>query len=93
MFYYVYILKCSDNSYYTGITNDIERRLREHNEGIDKKSYTYRRRPVELVFFERFSNPTHAIEFEKQIKGWRREKKEALIKRDWELLKQLSNKK
>ena len=48
--YYIYILECSDGSYYTGITNDIERRLIEHQSGEDKKSYTYKKRPVKLVW-------------------------------------------
>lgn len=48
--YYVYILKCSDESYYTGMTNDINRRLTEHNYGSNTESYTYNKRPLELVF-------------------------------------------
>ncbi len=51
--YFVYILLCNDGSYYTGITNDIERRLYEHENGIDPKSHTYKR-PVKLIFYERF---------------------------------------
>ncbi len=54
--FYVYIVKCSDESYYTGITNDINRRLNEHNEGISLTSYTFRRQPVELVFCETFND-------------------------------------
>ncbi len=88
---YVYIVECSDKKYYTGVTNDIERRLLEHNEGIDKKSFTYTRRPVKLVYCEKFIDPNQAIEFEKQVKGWSRAKKQALIKRDWETLVNLSN--
>ena len=89
--YFVYILKCSDNSYYTGITNDIDRRLIEHNNGVDKKSYTFLRRPLNLVYFEIFQNPNEAIKWEKRIKGWTRKKKEALIIGDFEELKRLSN--
>lgn len=48
--YYVYILKCDDDSYYTGITNSIDRRFAEHQGGIDKESYTYKRRLVELIY-------------------------------------------
>ncbi|WP_421765277.1 GIY-YIG nuclease family protein [Ekhidna sp.] len=88
--YTVYILKCSDDSYYVGVTNDMETRLLQHNEGLDLKAYTYRRRPVELVFEEHFSDVNQAIAFEKQVKGWRREKKEALIKREWIKLPELS---
>ncbi len=91
--YYVYILLCSDNSYYTGITNNIDKRLVEHNNNLDKKSYTFSRRPVKVVYQETFQNPNDAIMWEKRIKGWSRKKKEALIKGDFEELKKLSNKK
>ncbi|MBI9054670.1 MAG: GIY-YIG nuclease family protein [Bacteroidales bacterium] len=91
--YYVYILLCSDGSYYTGITNSIDKRIKEHNNSLDKKSYTYNRRPVKIVYQESFQNPNDAILWEKRIKGWTRKKKEALIKKDFEELKKLSNKK
>jgi putative endonuclease len=77
--YYVYIVLCSDNSYYIGITNNIDKRIEEHNYGVDPKCYTYTRRPVKAVFVEEFSNINEAIAREKQIKGWSRKKKEALI--------------
>jgi putative endonuclease len=89
-FYYVYIVKCSDNSYYTGITNNIDRRLFEHNSSINPDSYTHNKRPVVLVWFESFSDPTQAIMIEKKIKGWSRRKKEALINEDWDRLVQYS---
>ena len=88
--YFVYILLCADNSYYTGITNDIERRLREHQSGTDQKSYTYKRRPLKLVFHEMFKEVDQAIAFEKQVKGWSRAKKEAIINRTWEQLPDLA---
>ncbi|OFX26698.1 MAG: hypothetical protein A2041_08800 [Bacteroidetes bacterium GWA2_31_9b] len=91
--FYVYILKCIDKSYYTGITNDIDRRLIEHNNSLDKKSYTFSRRPVEIVYRETFQNPKDAILWEKRIKGWSRKKKEALIKGNFDELKRLSNQK
>ena len=72
---YVYIVRCADKSYYTGVTNNFERRIGEHNEGIDPNSYTFKRRPVELVFVEVFQIYEQAISFEKQIKGWSRKKK------------------
>ncbi|MFH1120247.1 MAG: GIY-YIG nuclease family protein [Bacteroidota bacterium] len=87
---YVYILKCSDQSYYSGVTNDVERRLKEHNDGINPKCYTFSRRPVELVYFEYFTDFNQAIAFEKKIKGWTRAKKQALIAEDWDKLKKLS---
>jgi putative endonuclease len=84
--YFVYILLCSDNSYYTGVTNDLERRLAEHENGINPNSYTRTRRPLKLVFHEMFPDINQAIAFEKQVKGWTRAKKEAIIKGDWESL-------
>jgi len=90
--YFVYILKCSDSTYYTGVTNDISRRLEEHQGSNESNSYTFRRRPVKLVFFEEFSNIDFAIEKEKQIKKWSRAKKEALIMKNFELLPDLSKK-
>ena len=88
--YYVYILKCSDNSYYTGVSNDMERRLMEHNAGLNKKCYTYSRRPLEMVFITEFNDINKAIAFEKQVKGWSRKKKEAIINNRWEDLPELS---
>ncbi len=90
--YFVYILKCSDNSYYTGFTINLEQRITEHN---NKKypGYTSNRLPVKLVYSNRFSNADDAIRVEKQIKGWSRAKKEALINGDFEKLKELSRSK
>jgi len=88
--YYVYIVKCSDNSYYTGITNNIERRIYEHNSGTSADAYTYNKRPVQLVWIESFSDVSQAIAIEKKIKGWSRRKKEALINEDWDKLVQYS---
>jgi putative endonuclease len=87
---YVYILKCADGSYYTGITHDMDQRLEQHNQGTNEDSYTYVRRPVELVFCEMFNNYRLAIEWEKRLKGWSRKKKEALINGNWDKLKELS---
>ena len=88
--YQVYILKCSDNSYYTGMTNNIERRLNEHNFGINKECYTFDKRPLEFVFCTEFNEVNQAIAFEKQVKGWSRKKKEAIINNKWEDLKKFS---
>ncbi|PKL13487.1 MAG: hypothetical protein CVV50_03410 [Spirochaetae bacterium HGW-Spirochaetae-6] len=90
--YFVYILKCSDNSYYTGVTNNIEKRICEHQEGIDTNCYTFFKRPVKLVLTESFGDSLEAIEREKQIKGWTRKKKEALINIDWQKLVKYSQK-
>lgn len=91
--YFVYILLCNDDSYYTGVTNDIDRRVAEHNSGEDTNAYVYPRRPAKLVWYASFTNPEIAIEKEKQIKGWSRKKKEVLIKGEFDLMPDLSKKK
>lgn len=89
-FYYVYILRCSDNSLYTGITSNLERRINEHNEGKYKATYTFLKKPVTLVFFQDFTEPNQAIYFEKKLKGWSKAKKEALIKGDYDMIQTLA---
>jgi len=88
--YFVYILKCSDDSYYAGVTNNLEKRVNEHQSGLIK-GYTSSRLPIKLVFSETFSDINQAVRFEKQVKGWSRKKKEALINRNFDLLVTLSN--
>ena len=75
---YMYILECSDGSFYVGSTRDLERRLTEHSEGTGA-AYTRRRRPVRLVHVEEYSRITDAFAREKQIQGWGRPKRIALI--------------
>lgn len=89
--YFVYILECSDKSYYVGVTNDLEVRLSQHNSGENISAYTFTRRPVVLRYYKRFDQIEHAIEFEKQVKGWSRKKKEALFTEDWDEIVRLSN--
>jgi len=88
--YYVYIVECSDGVYYTGVTNDLERRIQQHNDGDNKGSFTYSRRPVVLKYYEHFQNIKEAISYEKQLKGWSRKKKEALFRNDIAGLKKLA---
>jgi len=82
-FYYVYILKCSEGSFYIGMTNDLDRRLQQHREGSRKFSYTFKRLPIELVWYVQCTDPTEAIRIEKQIKGWSHRKKKALVNENW----------
>lgn len=82
MSFWVYILRCGDGSYYTGHTDDLERRLVEHHTGR-VAGYTATRRPVTLMFSEEFSNHEEALASERRIKGWSRKKKEAMMKGDW----------
>jgi putative endonuclease len=87
---YVYILECSDDSLYVGVTNNVGRRFIEHISGLHKDSYTLNRRPLKLVYCKQFSSPLKAIEYEKQLKGWSRAKKLALINNNFELLHNLA---
>ena len=89
-FYYVYMLKCSDDSIYTGLTNTIDRRLEEHRLGLNKECYTFKRRPLKLIFHQEFMQFEQAEYYEKKIKKWCRSKKLALANEDFELLKELS---
>jgi putative endonuclease len=85
----VYILRCADGSYYTGITEKpVEARVWEHNHRV-ADGYTSTRTPVELVWSEPFARIVDAIAMERRIKGWSRAKKEALIARDYERLRLL----
>jgi len=93
MVLFVYIVECNDGSFYTGVTNDLDRRIEEHNEGMNRRSYTYSRLPVKLVYYEDHSDPYYAIAREKQIKGWGRKKKRAMIDDAWEKLPELSKRK
>jgi len=88
--YYVYILLYADGSYYTSITNNIEKRMQEHEQGIDPKCYTFSRRPLVLKYSCYYQYVNDAIRREKQIKGWSRKKKEALINEDYDELMRLS---
>ena len=82
MAFYVYILRCADRSYYTGHTDDLEKRFAQHRDGAITSCYTYKRRPVQLVFSQSFGSREEALAAEQQIKGWSRAKKEAMIKGD-----------
>lgn len=89
---YMYILKCSDGSYYTGSTINLDKRLEEHSAGLGS-NHTKNRLPVKLVYFEEFQRIDSAFQREKQIQGWSRVKKEALINRNPDLLPELSKRK
>ena len=88
--YYVYILKCSDDLLYIGVTNNITRRLEEHQKGENGNCFTYKRRPVELIFSQEFNDIEQAILFEKKIKKWSKKKKLALANGEFDLLLILS---
>jgi putative endonuclease len=88
---YAYMLRCADGSYYVGSAtgDDLTRRMAEHETGA-YRGYTFTRRPVELVWSEHFDRITDAIAAERQLKGWTRAKKEALIRGDWSAIQILA---
>jgi len=92
MGFWVYILQCADKSYYTGHTDNIEKRIGEHQTG-NCDGYTNTRRPVKLVYTDEFPTREEALNHERQIKGWNRKKKEALMRSDWNEISRLSNSK
>jgi LAO/AO transport system kinase len=89
--FFVYLLRCGDGSYYGGHTDNIELRMQQHYAG--DVGYTSTRKPVELVWQGEFETREGAIAFEQQVKGWSRAKKEALIRGEWEDIKQLAKSK
>ena len=88
---YMYILECADKTYYTGSTNNLEQRLIQHQTGFGA-NYTKTRLPVKLIYYEEYDRIDEAFMREKQIQGWGRTKKQALIANDTEKLPILSNK-
>lgn len=86
---WMYILLCSDGSYYTGSTNNLERRILQHQKG-EGSNHTKKRLPVRLIYFEEYERIDLAFYREKQVQGWNRKKKEALINGSPELLPQLA---
>lgn len=91
MSFSAYMLRCADGSYYVGHTDDLEARFGAHQSGLIK-GYTQKRRPVRLVWRQEFGERDEAFRAERQIKGWSRAKKEALIRGDWEGLQVMSRK-
>ena len=91
--FWVYLLKCSDKSYYIGHTDNLENRLAQHDKKAFANCYTAARLPVELLFSQAFMTRDEALAAERQIKGWSRKKKEALIKGDWDAISHYSKRK
>jgi len=89
---WVYILLCSDRSFYTGCTTNLKDRIREHKAGL-YKGYTSKRLPVKLVWYEEFRDINEAIDMERKIKKWTKAKKIALIKGDFQTIHELAKSK
>jgi predicted GIY-YIG superfamily endonuclease len=88
--YYVYIILCNDESYYIGLTNDLVKRFGEHQTGFYKTCYTYKKRPLQLQYYETIPFLQDALLREKQLKGWTKVKKKALIDRNLHKLQLLA---
>ena len=84
--FFVYLLRCADDSYYVGHTDELEQRVAQHQAG-EVDGYTHERRPVELVWSQETASRDEALSAERRIKGWGRAKKEALIAGDWDAIK------
>ncbi|MDP3030612.1 MAG: GIY-YIG nuclease family protein [Rhodocyclaceae bacterium] len=90
--FWVYILRCADGSYYTGHTDNLERRIGQHQAG-ECAGYTVTRRPLELAWSQPCTTREEALSAERQIKGWSRGKKEAMIRGDWAEVSRLGKRK
>lgn len=81
MFHYVFILRCKDGRFFTGITTDLAREMDYHQKGINKKCYTYPRRPVILEWYQTFSNYQQAMAIKRKLSGWSGQKKAAFLEK------------
>ena len=89
MTFWVYILRCADGSYYTGHTDNLESRISQHHSG-ELGGYTATRKPLQLVFSQPCGTREEALSAERQVKGWSRKKKEAMMRGDWEEVSRLA---
>ena len=87
--FYTYILRCANDTYYTGHTDDLDRRMAQHSAG-EASAYTARHRPVELVWSASFDRREYAFELERRLKGWGQAKKDALIRGEFDALPALA---
>jgi putative endonuclease len=88
--FWVYMLRCQDDSFYVGHTDALDVRIEQHNRGTFATCYTFARRPVALVYSQDFASREQALAAERQSKGWNRAKKTALIKGDWSEIARIS---
>ncbi|QDC37142.1 GIY-YIG nuclease family protein [Sphingobium fuliginis] len=87
--FWTYLLHCADRSFYTGHTDNLQTRIAQHEAGVIP-GHTQNRRPIKLVWSQEFGTRMEALEAERQIKGWSRAKKLALIREDWKLISTLA---
>ena len=88
--FWTYLLRCSDGRYYTGHTEDLDVRLAQHQQGYFRSCWTFKRRPVELVWSQAFPTRDEALVAERMVGGWSRAKKMALIRGDWNMVSYLA---
>jgi len=88
--FYIYILKCSDGSFYTGHTESLDKRIEQHQQASFSNCYTAKRLPCELVYQASFDSRKQSLSIERQVRGWSRQKKRALINDDWIEIARLS---
>jgi putative endonuclease len=88
--FWMYMLRCSDDSFYVGHTDNINLRIAQHEQGSIPSCHTYWRRPVELVFVQDFGTREEALAMERRVKGWSRAKKAALCQRNWKEISRLA---
>jgi len=88
--FWMYMLECSDKSFYVGHSDNLESRIGQHHTGFFQNCYTFARRPVRLVFAQPFGTREEALAMERRVKGWSRAKKTALIRGDWQEISRLA---
>ncbi|MDF0604520.1 GIY-YIG nuclease family protein [Neisseriaceae bacterium TC5R-5] len=88
--FWVYIVQCANGCYYTGHTDNLGQRLAQHIAGAIPSCYTFKHRPVTLVFSQACTSREEALTAERQIKGWSRKKKEAMMRGDWQEVSRLA---
>ncbi len=90
MLYYVFILRCKDGRFFTGITTDLKKEIERHQNGVNRKNYTFYRRPVVLEWYQTFHNEEQALAIKKKLTGWSGQKKEAFLQKNFEHIQTLA---
>lgn len=84
MFFYVFILRCKDGRFYTGITTDLKKEIENHENGVNRKSFTFYRRPLILEWYQTFTNRDQALAIKKKLTGWSAQKKQAFLEKNFD---------
>jgi putative endonuclease len=89
--FWVYVLRCADDSFYVGVTSNLEQRIAQHHHGFFRSCYTYKRRPLLLEHSASYATADQAFAAEKRIKGWSHAKKLAFVRGDWDEVRHLAH--